>query len=472
MEDQFYDNDFEKFLQQQVKHHRMYPSDAVWKGIYKQMHGYKRWPGLYFFAILIVASLTLCTIFIESETIVYPAQPVVAKAVTPKYNQLDPAQITEHTIRSIHEETNEADANTYLPSLYVTNLVVKDVVTVSRPVEIAATYDELSNNSSSSISPGIINDITPLQPNENIAVITLSNANPFKAKNGKKKVPSLSALIAEEETTQSASDNITDKYLEENPEEVDRIAQQKVRTKQPKWNLQFYIAPSMNYRNIVDEKAKSQQNGPVTNNYGVDASKVIRYDPGMGIEFGLGVLYSVNKRINVKAALQYNIRQYNIEAYAGNTELAKIALTRGGFIDTMRALSNFRSTGTGVYGEAQLLNKYHQLSLPVGIEYALLTSNRFGFNLGGTIQPTYTFSESSYLLSSDYKSYADGKSILRRWNLNSSVEAMFTYKTRTVQWKFGPQLRYQHLPNYTDAYAIKEYLIDYGFKIGFTKAIQ
>src|SRR4051812_19478605 len=108
MEDKFYDNDFERFLQQQVKHHRMYPSDAVWKGIYKQVHGYKKWPGLYFFAILTVASLTICTLFIESETIVYPQQPTVAKATTLQYNQLNPDEITENTIRNIKADNDNA----------------------------------------------------------------------------------------------------------------------------------------------------------------------------------------------------------------------------------------------------------------------------------------------------------------------------------------------------------------------------
>ncbi|HEX6916241.1 MAG TPA: hypothetical protein VF145_13420, partial [Chitinophagaceae bacterium] len=143
---------------------------------------------------------------------------------------------------------------------------------------------------------------------------------------------------------------------------------------------------------------------------------------------------------------------------------------RGNVVDTIQALSRFRTNG--YYGEAQLLNKYHQVSLPVGVEYTLLGGKRFGVNLGGTVQPTYTFGQSSYLLSADYKSYADGKSMIRRWNVNSSLEAMFTFRARTVQWRIGPQLRYQHLPNYNDAYPIREYLIDYGFKIGFTKTIR
>jgi hypothetical protein len=463
MDDHFYNNDFEKFLQQQVKHHRMYPSDAVWKGIYKQMHGYKKWPGLYFFAILMVASLTVCTLFIESEPIVYPEQSV-AKASTLKYDHLDPAVITEQTIRNMTGNKDEVITQPVSLLRGETTEPVEEGSSSSH--EIPANYDDLAANKA--INTELINITVVLQPKETVSQTSTEPARTFAVKQNKKVVPALN--LYDQEKAVKISDP-TDAYLEEHPEEVDRIMQQQVRTKISKWQLQFYIAPSMNYRVIVDEKTSTQQsNGPVASNYGVNASKVIRYNPGMGIEFGFGAVYNMNKRLNVKAALQYNIRQYNIEAFAGSTELAKIALFRGGNIDTLTAISRFRSTG--VYGEAQLLNKYHQVSLPVGLEYSLFASKRLGLNLGGTIQPTYTFSESSYLLSSDYKSYADGKSILRRWNLNSSLEATFTYKAKNVQWKIGPQLRYQHLPNYTDAYPIKEYLIDYGFKIGFTKAIR
>jgi hypothetical protein len=468
MDEHFYNDDFEKFLQQQVKHHRMYPSDAVWKGIYSQMHGYKKWPGLYFFAILIVASLTVCTILIETEPIVY-AQQHTAKATSLKYDQLNPEEVTANTLRTIIDNSNITDNHVFATKDIVTPAADPvQLISLSRPVEIAATYDALSNNRTISTelnNPGadVTTENLAAQLNNTSTVVAVSSAP------GKKRI-SAEPLTDDDAVTKKKL-NPVDEYLEQHPEETDRIAQQKIRTRTSKWQLQFYIAPSMNYRVIVDEKTPDGQSaGPVATNYGMSASKVIRYNPGMGIEFGIGALYNLNSKLKIKVAVQYNVRQYNIAAYAGSTELAKIALVRGGNVDTLTAISRYRSTG--LYGEAQLTNKYHQVSLPVGLEYTLFSSKRFGLNLGGTLQPTYTFSQSSYLLTSDYKSYANGKSILRKWNLNSSLEAMFTYKARNVQWRFGPQLRYQHLPNYTDAYPIKEYLIDYGFKIGFTKAIR
>jgi hypothetical protein len=223
----------------------------------------------------------------------------------------------------------------------------------------------------------------------------------------------------------------------------------------------------MSYRQIVDKKpVNNNYNGPVTA-YGVQANKVIRYRPGMGTEFGLGAQYKLTDRVKLSGAFQFNIRQYNIDAYMGNSELATIAVERG---TAYNAIVRYRSSGG--YGEAELLNKYHQVSLPLGVEYSIVNSKRFGVNVAAAVQPTYTFSQSTYLLTSDYKSYADGTEFLRRWNINSNLEATISYNTGNLQWKFGPQLRYQHLPNYTAPYPIREYLIDYGFKIGFTKTIQ
>ncbi len=474
MDEHFYNNDFERFLQQHVKHHRMYPSDAVWKGIYKQVHGYKKWPGLYFFAILIVASLTVCTLFIESAPIVQQQQ-VAVKALTPIYDQLNPVETTERTFRNLNKTQDQPLTPTDLPQDDIAVATTGDNETMNRPVEIAATYDEVAVTNT--INTALVNTasstihVVPPATGTGIDQNTAGGNEVTGKKHNAMPLVSAKDEEAEKEDAVKPQANPADEYLSQHPEEVDRIVNQKIRVRPAKWELQFYIAPAMNYREIVDHKASAQQSaGPVSNNYGVSANKVIRYNPGMGIEFGIGALYRLNDKLKVKAAIQYNVRQYDIEAYSGSTELAKIALVRGGNVDTVTAISRFRTTG--LYGEAQLLNKYHQVSLPVGLEYSLLNAKRFGINLGGTLQPTYTFSQSSYLLSADYKSYADGRSMLRKWNLNSSLEATFTYKARNIQWKFGPQLRYQHLPNYTDPYPIKEYMIDYGFKIGFTKAIK
>ena len=56
MDNKEYLDEFEQFLQEEVKQHRMYPSDHIWKNIRVQMHGYKAWPALTFISLFIITA--------------------------------------------------------------------------------------------------------------------------------------------------------------------------------------------------------------------------------------------------------------------------------------------------------------------------------------------------------------------------------------------------------------------------------
>ncbi|WP_206203622.1 hypothetical protein, partial [Thermococcus sp. M36] len=99
-----------------------------------------------------------------------------------------------------------------------------------------------------------------------------------------------------------------------------------------------------------------------------------------------------------------------------------------------------------------------------------LTIKKFGASIGASIQPTFTLNKSLYVISNDYKYYADGESFFRKWNYNTSSELLFSYQLNHVKLFFGPQIRYQHLPTYNDVYSIKEHRLDYGIKLGISKS--
>ncbi len=454
---EFYDNEFERFLQQQVKQHRMYPSDAVWKGIYQQIHGEKKWPGLYFIAILLIAALSICTIFMDSQPIIYPQQ-TVAKNTTPVVDHMNPDQVTKATLKGISNETEQTSAFALQDPIAVlpetSPLPEERIYTIAS--DRTAADEQLNsivndNNENAGLSLNLNEPVTQ-NNTAKVSTVTTTTVTEEKAEEVQTEQPKVEAPVKEEESTEATPIKINKKDSKIN-----------------RWQYEVYITPASNYKKTVDQKAsQSGFNGPMQTNYGVTANEVIRYKPGMGVEFGFGALYNVSNRFRIKAGLQYNIRQYNIEAYAGSTELASIALRNGTTISTV---AKYRSA-SATYNEALLLNKYHQVSLPIGFEYSIVKTNTLGVNVAYSLQPTYTFSQSSYFLTSDYKSYADGTSLLRRWNINSGFEATLSMNVGDFQWKFGPQLRYQHLPTYSSQYPIKEYLIDYGFKIGFTKTIR
>src|SRR5476649_1838021 len=62
MDNRQYQDEFEQFLQDEVKQNRMYPSDNIWKNIRMELHGYRAWPALTFISLFIITALTISTL--------------------------------------------------------------------------------------------------------------------------------------------------------------------------------------------------------------------------------------------------------------------------------------------------------------------------------------------------------------------------------------------------------------------------
>jgi len=56
--------------------------------------------------------------------------------------------------------------------------------------------------------------------------------------------------------------------------------------------------------------------------------------------------------------------------------------------------------------------------------------------------------------------------------LNANLESYFGYTIGTYRWQIGPQVRYQILPSLVDKYPNKEYLFNYGLKVGVVKKLK
>ena len=240
-------------------------------------------------------------------------------------------------------------------------------------------------------------------------------------------------------------------------------------------DFQFYITPSVSYRRLVDVKNKEVTQGynpvPASANYRIDVNQVVRHRPAAGTELGFAFGYKLNDQLSIKTGLQFNIRQYYIDAYSYNYEQASVALLGSNRPDTISTFTNVRNFPTGST-PVTLTNRYYQVSVPVGIDWKVLSSRRLEWHIGASVQPTYTFDKAPFIISSDYKNYTDGSSLMRNWNINTNFETYLSYNLGGVKWQLGPQFRYQQLPTLSNKYSIKEYLLDYGFKIGFSKTIR
>lgn len=496
MEQRFYDNELNNFLQKETDNHKMFPSDKVWRSIHQELHGKKSWPALTVIALMIIVALTISTIIYD-----HPAQ---TNFKTVPIASLSSFSNNKSAAKKIHKPIGKSsnvivydqdELTAILGSADVskeegvTETAIPDLISVNVLSESAA-KNSVADNSKKEI-PNIINQ-TP------ISSINKSETEISKITTPAELIKQFEmAAIAKTEQLQTNllaydKSNLTFnaplikdlKSKAEDEFKADEFVQDlgyektlvfKPKRKMSRLELQVYVAPSISYRKLVDDKTRNYYepvtaaNGPISPIYSVNINDVVRHKPAMGTEIGVGFLYKMSNKIKFKAGLQFNVRKYFIDSYKSGLNVASIAIIRNNRLDTVSQLTSISATSG--YAETELDSKLYQVSVPIGLQWQVLQLKRFGVSFAGSIQPTLTLNKNVYLLSTDYKYYTDGTPFFRRWNINTSAELNLTYKVGNFNWYLGPQLRYQHLPTYTEKYPIKEYRLDYGLRIGFTKQL-
>ncbi|MFZ9719001.1 MAG: hypothetical protein ACO3BD_06555, partial [Chitinophagaceae bacterium] len=79
---------------------------------------------------------------------------------------------------------------------------------------------------------------------------------------------------------------------------------------------------------------------------------------------------------------------------------------------------------------------------------------------------SYMLDATGYLVTSDFNNYIKAPEFLRRFNVNTGLETFVSFKRGKTIWQAGPSLRYQMLSNSVSAYPVREYLVQYGFRLG------
>ncbi|RYF37667.1 MAG: hypothetical protein EON97_00810, partial [Chitinophagaceae bacterium] len=197
---------------------------------------------------------------------------------------------------------------------------------------------------------------------------------------------------------------------------------------------------------------------------------LVNHKPALGFELGTHGLLKLNNKFTFKGGIQFNYSKYDIKAYRAPGQMTTVAQNSQTGINPIVAYSDLGNFG-GTSPE-EVKNQYFQLSVPVGIEYKVFGNDRLQFKVASTVQPTYLLNSSTYLITTDFKNYAKEPSLVRKWNMNAGAEAYISYDRGGVKWQVGPQFRYQLLSSYKKEYPIKEYLMEYGIKVGITKTIR
>lgn len=243
--------------------------------------------------------------------------------------------------------------------------------------------------------------------------------------------------------------------------------------KKHRFQTEFHFTPTISYRKLSENKSylrtaslfNTQPNYAAL--YG-SVNNMVTHKPDLGFEVGVAEKYSLSKKVRLRAGLQFNVNRYDIKAFNAPYSLAAIALNNrvSSRIDSVWTISNYSNVATAGKKINWLQNFSFQVSAPVGIELALAGNEKVQFGIGSTVQPTYVLGDRAYLITTNYKNYTQVPWLLRRWNVNTSFETFVAYQSGKTRWQIGPQVRYQLLSSFVSNYPVKEYLFDFGLKVG------
>lgn len=441
---------FEEFILDEVNEHKMYPSGRVWDNIRTEVQGNKSWPALTIIALTVLVALTVST-FIATQK----SAPVMLTS-----NRLKPKNTTnsiEKPFTTYHSSAQILASKTILKNQFIEAASP----TPSRIMDIEPTITLSTANASNEIHINNTLDetesLTDTKSESLEAANIVTSIDPLNKINNTSLLPALIHAQVNHNFELAAS-----------PTQVQ---------KKKKYSVQFYATPSASFRVLNDQKVKELVqpsliaipiNSPVVQT--TTFNQAVRHRPDIGLELGFTFNYPVTKNLQFKTGLQLNIRQYQIDTYETGSNAATLALINGGRVQTVSVMSSYNNN-VG-FRAAHLNNKVYQIALPIGLDYQLLRFKKFGIHTQASIQPTYNVNKNVYLLSTDYANYAAGNDFVRKWNINTSVGILFSYQKGNTVWQLGPQIRYQSLPTYNNPYPIKENLIDYGFRIGWSKQFK
>ena len=496
MKNEYNDNNLEQFLQEETNKHKMYPSDKLWRDIQLELHGKRSWPALTIIALFIISALTISTLINDQPAQTkyknYVAAPIETTTTATTKNtvanyapQYFSNTITQRTFTTLKEKEADKELAAYkelIASLSIpsTTAAVLDKGTVVLYEPLIVTVENVNTKSDQQI-------IASKKVNSDIEQRLIANVN-TKQENNSVETPisktALTNVTTKKEIKPTDAKKIQAKKLfDDNPTADDFLKdfayekpiKFKAKPKLSKFELSLYTTPSISYRKLVDDKARNlfeqsgAANGPIAASYSQNVNDVVRHKPALGTEVGVGLMYKISKDVKFKTGLQFNIRTYFMDSYKSGLNVATIAIVRNNRLDTVSQYTTL-SANSG-YASTQLNNKLFQISVPIGIDWTFYQGKRLGFSFGASVQPTLTLNKNVYLISTDYKYYTDGTPFFRKWNINTSAEVNVTYKVGNSTFSLGPQLRYQHLPTYSNKYPIKEYRMDYGIRLGYTKPL-
>lgn len=481
MEDRYHNRDFERFVKENADQYRMFPSERVWKGIHSSLHTRKWWYGLGALLLLLTAGIVTWVMILSPSG----KQEIAFENISDKENTAsnsalnnEQKNVAEVVIFPAKTKTGTKNTSYSDPGYFPQNNIPYSLVTgtshdnniidLKQPERVAQSFSNLPGNSKNINKPTYIVDKPIQNPFENL---NINNRAPLH----KQTILEEPAVESNNETAPENTSKTDGRSLLSNSEIYPLTIESVInsyrytpRSKKTTW--QFYLMPTVSYRRLKENMnfvRAARSNGTISPDILIsyeNVNSVVSHKPDLGFELGFNAGIPITNNFKFIAGLQFNVSKYDIRAFSYQNELATIALNSSGRA-AVTAVTPYRSYGSD-NRTSWLHNLYISASAPVGIEAKFNNKRKVYSGFAATLQPTYIIDNKAYLLSTDFKNYAEVPSLTRKWNLNTSFEIFAGIPSKKVDWRVGPQVRYQALSSFRDDYPLREHLFDFGLKLG------
>lgn len=458
MKEDVFDDGFEDFLRDSSDDLRMYPSDRVWQGVRSRMHPAPKWPllvaGLGIFALGLVTGISL-----DAGRDTDGSHRASASTPTPAVRPPSDAVFNRQSPVIAGKTTASDGLLTVASTGWQTATDLPDLTFLLRTDSDGDPVPMASHREARVIG-------WPMSEHTPSLTQSFSLAEKLSGRTHTPQAPAPRVKPQGKPSPQTAT---------ETGSTTDRILTGLGRVRR-RTNLQLYVTPSVSYRSLIGQATSANyafSNGfAYSANPGnaTDVNDAVSHRPGLGLEAGSAMQYSLTRSLRLRAGLQLNLTNYDIQAFNYTPELAPLSAAPGGGAPPIQTLSYFRSDAG--FSRTWLRNSHLMVSMPIGLEYTLAGNRKVSLTVASTIQPTYMLRNKAYLISTNLKNYAEEPALYRRWNLNAGAEAYVSMNTGSYRWIMGPQIRYQLMSSYKQDYPIQEHLIDFGFKVGIQKTIR
>lgn len=439
----YIDDEFEKFLKEKADQYKLYPSDKAWSNIQRSLRPSKKWP-----------YITLTILLLLGTSVIVDHRDFSNGTSGYKFTSLPIASVQD----------NAPTANQPLHNIHKTETGDNRTPAINMQAFVKASGAVHTGKTGNAIIP-----------TEKVNAPVVATAAPLEEAAGE----FAKTHVSEGLSTYNRLDNKTqivtvDKKDLEEKEEANNI--KKVLWggevfKKSKLSWQISFSPTISYRRLtsgIQDITEVFRGIPASTDQKINSvNNSVTQKPAIGAEVGVGLTYNLTQNFLVKAGLQLNYSRYQLSALPIKQSAAVLAVQGADSITVPSSLLNYAGRGASWFN-----NEYYQLSMPVGIEWGVLGNSTFKWNVAANVQPVYNFASNVYLLSADFKHYGQDPSLVRRWNINAGVETFVSYNVGSFKMQAGPQLRYQLVSSYKKPYPIKEYMVDFGFKIGVTKTLR